>query len=60
MVTMRHCWEVDIGLSESAKKLTLDDLEEVISKGHENENGHGCLRTKMFPIARPLKVHLDL
>ena len=31
MVTMKHYWEVDIGLSESAKNATLDDLEE----GHE-------------------------
>ena len=30
MVSMRHYWEVDIGLSESAKNLTLDDLEKVI------------------------------
>ena len=34
MVTMRHYWEVDIGLSESAK-MTLDDLEEVTWKCHE-------------------------
>ncbi len=27
MVTMKHYWEVDIGLSESAKNLTLDDLD---------------------------------
>ena len=27
MVTMRHYLEVDIGLSESAEKLTLGDLE---------------------------------
>ena len=32
MVTMRHCWEVDIGLSESAKIFGMDDLEEVISR----------------------------
>ncbi len=27
MVIMKHYWEVDVGLSESAKNLTLDDLE---------------------------------
>ena len=27
VVTMKHYWEVDIGLSESAKNLTLDDLQ---------------------------------
>jgi hypothetical protein len=32
VVTMKHYWEVHIGLSESAKKFTLDNLEEVISR----------------------------
>ncbi len=31
VVTMKHYWEVDTGLSEFAKKLTSDDLDEVIS-----------------------------
>ena len=35
MVTMKHYWEVDIGLLESAKNLTLDDLEEVISRSRK-------------------------
>ena len=30
VVTMKHLWEVDIELSESAKKLNLDDFEGVI------------------------------
>ena len=30
VVTMKHYWEVDIGLSESAQNLTLNDIEEVI------------------------------
>jgi len=29
---MKHYWEVHIGLSESAKKFTLDNLEEVTSR----------------------------
>ncbi len=45
MVTMKHYWEVDIGLSESAKKLTSDDLDEVISS-RESQSGpyrlNGC------------------
>ena len=37
--TIKH-WElVDIGLSESAKKLTLNDPEEVISRSRKYENG---------------------
>ncbi len=32
MVTMKHYWEVDIGLSESVNNLTVDDLKEVISR----------------------------
>ncbi len=35
MVTMKHYWEVDIELSESTTKLTLDDLEEVISRSRK-------------------------
>ena len=35
MVTMELYWEVDIGLSESAKKSTLGDLEEVISRSRK-------------------------
>ena len=35
MVTMKHYWEVDIGLSESAKKLTSDDLDGVISRSRK-------------------------
>ncbi len=35
MVTMKHYWEVDIGLLESAQNLTLDDLEEVISRSRK-------------------------
>jgi hypothetical protein len=29
---MKQYWEIDIRLSESAKKMTLGDLEEVISR----------------------------
>ena len=59
----------DIGRSESAKKLTLDDLEEVISRSRRLKwpvsskrllLGPGCLWTKMFGIAQLIKVHLDL
>jgi hypothetical protein len=32
MITMKHYWEVDIGLSKSAKKLTLADLGGVITR----------------------------
>ncbi len=36
MVSMKHYWEVDVGLTESAKKnLTMDDLEEVISRSRK-------------------------
>ncbi len=45
VVTMKHYREAVIGLSESAKKLTLDDLEEV-TYAHEREHGpyrlNGC------------------
>ena len=37
VVTMKHYWEVDIGLSESANNLTLDDLDGSF-QGHESEN----------------------
>ncbi len=38
-VVTKHLWEVDIGLSESLKNLTPDDLDGVISiQGHESEN----------------------
>ena len=36
MVTMKHYWEVDIGVSESAKKLTSDDLDGVISRSRKS------------------------
>ena len=35
VVTMKHCWEVDIGLSDPQKNLTLDDIEEVISRSRK-------------------------
>ncbi len=37
VITMKHYWEVDVGLSESAKNLTLGDLAG-LSQGHESEN----------------------
>ncbi len=69
MVTVRQYCEVDIGLSESAKNVTLDDLEEVNSRSRNWKwpvsskrllLGPGCLWTKMFLIAQLIKVHLDL
>ena len=50
-VIMKHLWEVDTGLSESAKNLTLGDLKEGISS---------CLARKMFIIAQLTKVPLAL
>jgi len=36
VVTMKHLWEVDIGLSESIKKnFTPDDLDSVISRSRK-------------------------
>ncbi len=69
MVTMKHYWEVEVGPSESAKNLTLGDLEEVISRSRKWKwpvsskrllLGPGCLWTKMFTIAQSIKMHLDL
>ncbi len=37
MITMKQYWEVDVGLSESAKNLMLDDLEEVF-QGHDSKS----------------------
>ncbi len=44
---MKHYLEVDIGLSESAKKTTLDDLEGVIFK---------VTTVKIEPIAKAMRV----
>jgi len=45
MITIKHYWEVDIGLLESAKNLMSDDLDGSF-EGHESENGpyrlNGC------------------
>ncbi len=35
VVTMKHIWEVDIGLSEPVKNLTPDDLDGVISRSRK-------------------------
>ena len=57
------------GYQNPQTNLTLDDLEEVISRSQKWKwprsskrllLGPGCLWTKMFPIAQLIKVHLDL
>ena len=66
VVSMKHCWEVDIRLSKSAKHLTLDDLEEVISMSQLKMARIVFTPTprvpvyKMFAVDHLVHVHHDL
>ena len=63
---MKHCWEVDIRLSKSAKHLTLHDLEEVISMSQLKMARIVFTPTprvpvyKMFAVDHLVHVHHDL
>ncbi len=60
MVTMKHLWEVDIGLSESKTKLTPADLDGIISRSRKGRSIPATVGLLVMDSESPISTRLPI